>query len=94
MEDDVPEPAADVEKGQQVAEELCSGCHAVGTEGASSLPEAPPFRFLGRNYPVRYLQEALAEGIVTGHPDMPEFAWDPVTINNFIAYLETIQVPE
>lgn len=94
MEADVPEPPADIDKGRQIAEQSCSGCHAVGVEGASPLPEAPPFRFLGRNYPVRYLQEALAEGIVTGHPDMPEFAWDPVTINNFISYLETIQVAE
>jgi hypothetical protein len=33
------------------------------------------------------LEEALAEGIVTGHPDMPEFMASPDQINAIIAYI-------
>lgn len=84
---------ADVEKGRAIAEESCSGCHAIGPTGESPLPEAPAFRTLGQRYPVESLQEALAEGIVTGHPDMPEVAWDPDTIALFLAYLASIQTP-
>ena len=39
---------------------------------------APPFRDLPKRYPVENLAEALAEGIVTGHPARPRFilrAW-------------------
>jgi cytochrome c len=38
---------------------------------------APPFRTLHERYPVEDLVEPLAEGIVTGHPTMPEFRFDP-----------------
>jgi hypothetical protein len=33
----------------------------------------------------------LAEGIVTGHPTMPEFRLDPDQIENLIAYLKTLE---
>jgi hypothetical protein len=31
------------------------------------------FRTLGKRYPIEALEEALGEGIISGHPDMPEF---------------------
>ena len=34
---------------------------------------------------------ALAEGVVTGHPTMPEFRFDPGQIADFIAFLKTLQ---
>jgi mono/diheme cytochrome c family protein len=85
--------ATTLERGHEVAALYCAGCHAIGRTDASPLADAPPFRTLSRNYPVSDLQEALAEGIVTGHPDMPEVAWDPTTIEVFLAYLESIQEP-
>jgi len=80
-------------EGRELAEAYCSGCHAIGSDDTSAHPEAPAFRTLDRLYPVEILQEALAEGIVTGHPDMPEVAWHPDTIAVFLAYLKSIQVP-
>jgi hypothetical protein len=32
---------------------------------------APPFRTLHERYPVENLEEPLAEGIISGHPSMP-----------------------
>ena len=55
--------------------------------GESPLRIAPPFRTLHERYPIDDLAEALAEGIVTGHPTMPEFRLDPAQINDVIAYL-------
>ena len=52
---------------------------------------APPFRSLHERYPVENLQESLAEGIVTGHPSMPEFRLDPDQITDVIAYLKTLE---
>jgi mono/diheme cytochrome c family protein len=40
---------------------------------------------------VESLAEALAEGIVTGHPTMPEFALDPAQVNDFVAYLKSLE---
>ncbi|NDV87876.1 c-type cytochrome [Aurantimonas aggregata] len=80
-----------IAEGRAVLEERCSRCHAIDRTGESPHAEAPAFRTLSERYPVSALQEALAEGIVTGHPDMPEFVAEPVQIAAIIAYLESIQ---
>jgi cytochrome c len=37
------------------------------------------------------LPESLAEGIVTGHPSMPEFQLDPGQVNDVITYLKSLE---
>jgi cytochrome c len=69
----------------------CANCHAIGTLGESPLRIAPPFRTLHTKYPVESLQEALAEGIVTGHPTMPEFRLDPGQVGDVIAFLKSLE---
>ena len=69
----------------------CARCHSIDRVGNSPLPMAPPFRSLHERYPVENLQESLAEGIVTGHPSMPEFRLDPDQITDLIAYLKTLE---
>ena len=44
------------------------------------MGRAPAFRDLSKRYPIQHLAEALAEGIVTGHSDMPEFTFEPCEI--------------
>jgi mono/diheme cytochrome c family protein len=78
--------------GGTLAETLCSACHAVTRTDASPHPEAPPLRHLSDKYPVRHLEEALAEGIFVGHPDMPAFQLQPDEIDALLDYLESIQV--
>jgi mono/diheme cytochrome c family protein len=82
-----------VEVGRLIAETRCSTCHAIGTQGDSTHPDAKPFRQLSENYPVSNLEEALAEGILVGHPDMPVFVLSPYEIDALITYLESIQEP-
>lgn len=77
-------------EGRALAEKRCGTCHATGKSGASPLAAAPPFRSLAYRYPVESLDEALAEGIVVGHPDMPSDPWEPADIKRFIAYLKNI----
>jgi cytochrome c len=74
--------------GQRFVQENCARCHAVGF-GESPLRIAPPFRELHKRHPVESLAESLAEGIVTGHPTMPEFRLDPDQIEHLLAYLKT-----
>ena len=73
------------------AERHCARCHAIGPEGESSHEDAPAFRAFGQNWPIESLGEALAEGIVVGHPDMPEFMFEPDEISHLLAYLATLQ---
>jgi mono/diheme cytochrome c family protein len=83
--------AALLQRGQTIVTRDCAACHAVGRSGTSRLREAPAFRTLGRRYPIESLEEALAEGIVTGHAAMPEFRFDPSDVGAIIAYLKSIQ---
>ena len=69
----------------------CARCHAVDKVSPSPLAIAPPFRTLHERYPVETLEEALAEGIVTGHPSMPEFRFEPDQVGDFIAFLKTLE---
>lgn len=82
-------PAA--QRGFVFVDTNCSGCHAVGRFGDSPLAVAPPFRTLHERYPVEQLAEALAEGIVVGHPSMPQFTLDPAQIDDVISYLKTLE---
>jgi len=82
---------ADIAAGRQFAELNCARCHAIGREGISPFEQAPPFRTFASLWRLEGLEEALAEGIVVGHPDMPEFKLTPQQIENFIGYLESIQ---
>jgi len=80
-------------RGQAIAQENCGRCHAIGVEGASKNPKSPPFRYLGRKYPLENLEEALGEGIVVGHEgeEMPEFRLNTAQIEALLAYLASIQ---
>ena len=79
------------DKGEVLVKENCSRCHAIGKEGNSPHPEAPPFRTLSSRYPVEDLSESLAEGIVSGHPDMPIFVFNAADVEAIIDYLNSIQ---
>jgi len=79
------------QRGRNLLHSHCSRCHAVDRTGTSPLQGAPPFRTLHQRYPVESLEEPLAEGIVTGHPEMPEFRFDPNQIGDIIGYLKSLQ---
>jgi cytochrome c len=87
--DEVLSPAA--QRGFVIVQSNCSRCHAIGKIGESPLKIAPPFRTLHEHYPVEDLQEPLAEGIITGHPTMPEFRFDPGQVGDIIAYLKSLE---
>jgi mono/diheme cytochrome c family protein len=80
------------EEGRRIAEINCATCHAIGATGESRHPMAPPFRTLSQNYPLNSLEEAFAEGILVGHPDMPEFHLEPAQLDHLLAYLNSIQL--
>ncbi len=93
-QDAEPPPRSELTgQGEAMAETLCATCHAIGRTGESPHRDAIPFRQLSWNYPVETLAEPLAEGIVVGHPDMPEWQFEPKDIDALLAYIESIQQP-
>lgn len=83
--------ATERQSGEVLLARNCSGCHSIGRSGTSPHREAPPFRTLSRRYPIEALEEALGEGLSSGHPDMPDFVFPPQQINGIVAYLRSIQ---
>ena len=88
-----PAAAANIQRGQTLARTYCASCHAIDRTSPSPLTIAPAFRDLHRSYAVENLSEALAEGIMTGHPSMPQFRFDPDQIEDFIAFLKSLERP-
>jgi cytochrome c len=82
-------PAA--QRGLNFVRIHCAQCHATDKVSPSALRDAPPFRTLHLKYPVDNLQEAFAEGIVTGHPSMPQFQLDPGQVNDIITFFKTLE---
>ena len=88
-----PALADPITDGHVLVDEYCSDCHAVGATGDSPLAIAPRFRELHLRYDVEDLSESLVEGIVTAHPEMPEFEFDPEQAAAIVAYLKSLSGP-
>lgn len=90
----LPAPASSepsgLDKGRMALETRCARCHAIGAEGDSPHDQAPPFRDVMKRYAPEDLEESLAEGISSGHPDMPEFVLAPDEISNVVVYLHSL----
>jgi mono/diheme cytochrome c family protein len=79
------------QRGKTFARTHCARCHSIERSGPSPFDPAPPFRTLHQRYPVETLSEALAEGIVTGHPAMPQFELSPDQIHDLLSFLKTLE---
>lgn len=80
-----------IAKGQALLQANCARCHAIGADDTSTHKDAPPFRAVVTRYPPDNLAEALAEGLVSGHPDMPEFVFEPDEVVAITTYLESLK---
>ena len=78
-------------RGETLLASNCSRCHATGSVGESRHPQALLFRTLAKRYPIESLEEALGEGIISGHPDMPEFIFSGEDVGAIVIYLKSIQ---
>jgi cytochrome c len=81
-------------QGRAIVDKQCGRCHQTGVTGASRLPIAPPFRELMERYPPEALEEALGEGLASGHPTMPEFVFNPDEISAIVAYFASLRAPQ
>ena len=82
--------AATIGKGREIAEKFCARCHAIGMKDASPHPSATPFRDIAAKGRVENLEEALGEGIIVGHPDMPQWQFGPTEVGALVAYLKSL----
>lgn len=77
--------------GRALLQRSCASCHAIGKTGDSPNAGAPPFRTLGRSYDLDQFPRQLQRGVVSGHPDMPEFKFNEADARAAGVYLRSIQ---
>lgn len=77
--------------GRSLVARNCGMCHAIDRTGVSPNPQAPAFRALGDRFDVEMLGEGLATGILTQHPAMPEFRFEPHEVIAIVRYLRSVQ---
>jgi cytochrome c len=82
-------PAA--QRGLTFVRTHCAQCHAIDKASESQLLIAPAFRTLHLKYPIENLERPLSEGIIAGHPTMPQFRLDPDQVRDVIAYLKSLE---
>ncbi len=80
-------------RGRMLALRLCAQCHAIGKFGPSPQNGAPPFRHLDTRIDLATFQQRLRQGLMSGHPDMPEFRFTREDARAFVTYLRLIQRP-
>lgn len=83
--------AADPQRGRQIAEQLCSGCHRVTHEQAllGGWADVPSFPEIA-NLPGR-TTERLVGSIMFPHPPMPDIALATGTLHDVAAYILTFK---
>ncbi len=85
--------AGDPGVGHTVAQEFCSSCHAIETEGASPHPGAPPLRHVLSGYDPDRLVKDLDNAVSISHLRMPTFYFGDHHPEDLVAYLKLIQQP-
>jgi mono/diheme cytochrome c family protein len=87
-------PAALEQRGQALAERMCSQCHAIGKRDQSSHTAAPPFRALDQRLEFDSFMDRLREGLMVGHPDMPVFRFTREDARAFVLFSGQFGHPE
>lgn len=85
-----PENVESVMTGREVAQRLCSACHAIDATGASPNPKSPPFPLIAERYRDNNPAPVLVDGTVVRHPGMPEFTLLSYETDGLVAYIRRI----
>lgn len=86
-----PTEAQSIALGRQLAQRNCGMCHSLADHGPSPHQNAPPFRDLYQRMDMEALGEGLTTGILTRHPAMPEFRFQPNEVVAIVRYLRAMQ---
>ena len=82
------EPA---QRGRELLADNCARCHAIDKTGDSPRQGAPAFRTLSRSFEMDGFAAKLQGGLMSGHPDMPEFKFNEEDARAVTTYLRSIQ---
>ncbi|MGP0091648.1 MAG: c-type cytochrome [Xanthobacteraceae bacterium] len=79
--------AADADRGRQLAQQRCAGCHVVAPNQRNEVAEAPPFDTIARK--LGFGGDALAFALMGPHPKM-NFSPTRREADDIAAYMRTL----
>lgn len=88
-------PAADVaaERGRDLAELRCGGCHGLGLYGESPRSPSTPFRDMRRGMTALSFQQRMQDIGEGRHYDMPRIGLTASEADDIAAYIESLERP-
>jgi mono/diheme cytochrome c family protein len=81
-------------RGQAIATQKCSPCHAIGRHDARPHDIVLPFRDFPERYPIPMLIEARESGVISGHDEMPAFDLSETEMHALLAYIDSFALRE
>ena len=78
-------------QGEAMAETICAACHAIGLDDMRPHQDAPAFRDLSASHSMDSLRERFLQGIMTDHPAMLDYQFEPEEVDSLIYYISALQ---
>ncbi len=88
------EEAASVQRGKELAQLLCTRCHAIEGPGPGTEEKSPPFSTLVPNLTLEGVADQLLEGLPLGHDPMPKWEFSEQQAIDLLLYIESVSATE
>jgi len=82
--------AADVERGRQFANRVCSVCHQISPNLPAGVPPAPPFASIAKS---KQFRAKRAKSLWEAHGTMPNLALTADEAEDLAAYIRSLARP-
>jgi len=86
--------AASIQRGKELAQLLCSRCHAIEGPGPGAEEKSPPFSTLVPNLTMEGVADQLLEGLPLGHDPMPKWEFSEQQALDLLLYIESVSATE
>lgn len=86
-------PGSAAERGRDLAELRCGGCHGLGLYGESPRSPSTPFRDMRRRMTALTFQQRMTDIAEGRHYDMPRIGLSASETEDIAAYIESLEKP-
>ncbi len=82
--------AASVMRGKELAQLLCTRCHAIAGPGPGPEAKSPPFSTLMAKLTLEGVADQLLEGLPMGHDPMPRWQFSEQQVEDLLFYIDSV----
>lgn len=86
--------AASIKRGKELAQLLCTRCHAIEGPGPGKEEKSPPFSTLIEKLTMEGVADQVLEGLPLGHDPMPKWEFSEQQAVDLLLYIESVSATE